>query len=1180
MGRKSRLKRERREAARTEPFTRLKRESGLRVLATASVSPTASYRLCSILTAFVELLRRPRDGKIEAGAEHLDELLEGIPDEVKLLLPMQEDFVPVDVRYDVRARWRDGLYRLVPGGFEAPVSIIESARFHARVLDPHLRARVGFGIGDLVELVLRASDAAVSALDSVWPDDEVDRDDPVRVSAEECQAFSSLATLASLAEECRDPDAAGSAVEWATVSVERAVDVLTARHHTLGPVLAVETETESHPVPPGMLLDVVFEGVPRLRELALGDSQVAELWERAAKQEVLRTLAALGPYIAAGEVDGKPVDFLIRVEGYLVLAVCVIPTPGVGEVRRAKSRLRGVKPGVRVDVGGGEHVDIDTATEVARLVVFVDAEGMIMGSLADEVHVQTATLQELRWIVGTSERPSDLPRFLIDRTEDETRGMSFGTFDQWEVWRTGTPGPFQMGVTPSFVSWAAHSEHAEWEHHHETAWVTESLFLVGLGSVAEWTHCSVDSSGPTEAAELIDAARQRAVRVAVVGDIVVAVGWDAWDDAQLPAVNVGRAVMWRLLHAEPMVDELSEQGRVLRIQVLSRPDGDAMSVEAHRDVDGLVSLTYSTTGDGQDLSGVEVAIGRALASLSERDAERAWSAWDDSPPGLWVEARSVPFVVSEPTLFTPPHPAVVAAERRELARSLHDSRQQTGTYRDEDAVRLETRIDEILRSRLLSLLDGVDRSSVVQTAARTLEQLHARREADAVDADHRRQLRVAAGQAFDLDEATHAQQQLTSWARALAHVLELALTTPTGGSSGGEFTGRLQAQVAAVASLVLESGQRRAVAHFGLMDVESNISDSYEVTQTQLLGQVDLGQFARTRAAERLGDKDELDQVVYFDETDAVALNDVLKTHLGFTATTMRTLLSAAARWPVSQPLMTATTTPDELTERVLQLEGQSEPEVRAAIDWLTLRPDNLADPLDHWNVDQRNHRLASRPFVELSSTQLLIAPRSVDYADEVIGGHLTDFRSPWGFAGPAGLRDDQARLRENRNMRFEREVEAVLTAGSSFHVRRNLKQGSVVDGWVLEREVDLVVVDAHRRRIWILDVKDPAVPFAPNQIHRSVKRYHGDRGHVPKVLGSVSRAREHATGVASALLAQKCTGEWDVIGGIVSRRIEAAAFVGDPGVRFMTPHTAVQTLDADTMPSADYGAVRHVGSD
>lgn len=1146
------------------------------VLAAASLAPTASYRLVSILTAYVTILQRPQDGAVETGAEHLAELLDGIPSEVKASLPMLEDFVPLDVRSGVRSRWRGGLYRLVPGGFEAPVSIIESARFHSRVLDPSLYEQLGFGIGDLVELVLRASDSAIAHLEPAWPPGPVDRDAEVRVSSDECESMAEVPSLADLVKDCADPEAARSALAWATVRLEDAAETLASQRHSIGPVLAVGTDGAISPVPPGMLLDGVFEAIPLLRSFALEDDEVAERWQQAARLEVLSHLVALGPYATDCEIDGEDrVDFLIRVSADLVLAVCVVATPDGRELSRAKSRLRRVVPGVSIRVGEDGHLDIDLSAEVARLAVLIDGESMFVGTLAGEAHVQTVTLQELRWMVSTSDRRSDVPRFLIDRTEDDTRGMAFGTIDQWEVWRTGTPGPFQMGISPDFVAWAPHSEKAEWEHHRDTAWVTKALFEVGQGSVAEWTSCTVDEDGPVAVAELVDAARHRAIRVAVVRGVVVAVTWALLDGARLSGGDIARAVMWRLVHAAPAVAELAEPRGLLRAQVAPGVDGPETAVEARRSTVGVVTIIHSTAEGQEGLAAVEGQVGRALASLPGVDADIVLEAWEDAPPGLVVEARVVPYVVTEPPFFSPPHPAIVAAERRELARALYADDQPTGSYTGSDAVELERRIDEHLQKRLLGLLDGVRNGSMIRTAAKSLEQLHARREFDAADDANQRRLRDAAGQATDLDELSRSRQESTIWVRSLAHLVELALTGPSADQGDSSFAGRVEDQAVAVASLVLESGQRRSIAHFGLTDVETIISDSYEVTLTQSPGQIDIDAFARTRLATQVDERAAPDAIAYFRTEDAESISQLLETHLGFSLAAMRRLLATMTRWPVSDHDLVAEANLDELVQRASSDDPQIEPALRTAADWLTLRADHLADPLDHWNVDQRDHRLATRPLIDLGSGHLLIAPRGAGQSEEIIIGHLTDFRSPWGSSGPEKMRSELARLREARNVRFEREMEAALADATALTLRRNLKQGSSLGGWTLEREVDLIVVDGRRHRLWIVDVKDPTVPFAPNQIGRSLTRYYAEDGHVPKVLGSVARARPHAESVAAELLVENPGVEWDVRGAIISRRIEAAAFVEEPGLHFMTHLTAAETLDADVLPDADYGAVR-----
>jgi hypothetical protein len=116
------------------------------VLSAASVSPTAAFCQSLMAGAVVALHRREVDGTVAAYAQDLAELL--ATGAAQASPQAFDSYEPLDVRLGVQARWSQGLFRLAPGGWERPVSIVEEAKLLARALDPTLDGLLGFGLAD------------------------------------------------------------------------------------------------------------------------------------------------------------------------------------------------------------------------------------------------------------------------------------------------------------------------------------------------------------------------------------------------------------------------------------------------------------------------------------------------------------------------------------------------------------------------------------------------------------------------------------------------------------------------------------------------------------------------------------------------------------------------------------------------------------------------------------------------------------------------------------------------------------------------------------------------------------------------------------------------------------------------------------------------------------------------
>ena len=104
-----------------------------------------------------------------------------------------------------------------------------------------------------------------------------------------------------------------------------------------------------------------------------------------------------------------------------------------------------------------------------------------------------------------------------------------------------------------------------------------------------------------------------------------------------------------------------------------------------------------------------------------------------------------------------------------------------------------------------------------------------------------------------------------------------------------------------------------------------------------------------------------------------------------------------------------------------------------------------------------------------------------------------------------------------------------------------------------------------------MVEVKDRTIAWSPHQIRKAIDEFNGEKGYASKVVANVAIIASHADLVAASLGA-RARERWDVRGAMVTRRIEPAAFAGEPPILYCTVDAIPATFDADYLPGARYG--------
>ena len=288
-------------------WVRFTRHSALAVLSAASVSPTAAFRQSLMAAPVVALHRRDVDGTVVASAENLARGL--ATGAAQASLRAFDSYEPLDVRLSVRARWAQGLFRLAPGGWERPVSIVEEAKLLARALDPTLDGLLGFGLADLAELILRHMDASLERMSPHWSSD-ADAGMPVwerevAVTDEEVDAAVADLDIASTVASCDDPVRAERALRWASCEPDQLNAAEDGQSATFGRVIAVRRGDDFEALPVGFMIDGLYGAMDALRAIALSEASAREALAAVGRRRVRHLVSGPGAWLVVDADAGS-----------------------------------------------------------------------------------------------------------------------------------------------------------------------------------------------------------------------------------------------------------------------------------------------------------------------------------------------------------------------------------------------------------------------------------------------------------------------------------------------------------------------------------------------------------------------------------------------------------------------------------------------------------------------------------------------------------------------------------------------------------------------------------------------------------------------------------------------------------------------------------------------------------
>ncbi|WP_019061576.1 hypothetical protein [Streptomyces prunicolor] len=1202
-------------------------DSLLVLLQAALTSPDFQRLEDHLLLVLTRVLRTPSRPGMPVGADDLP----GLIDAIVRAAPgrgVRTGRDPSDLRAGVGSTVSGERLLVHPGQLDHTLLVLRSLELTALAVDQPLREAVGFGIGDVLDLALRITDRALSALTPAWPEPYVSPDDApehrlaCRITSAEVDAATAIATAdpVDLVPSCRHPEHARRALTWLTSPIKDLP--LRYRPHAplLGPVLAVTAHGRRLPVPAGAATDAIAPAATRLFAL-LPPAELAAAEERLQEVTVARLAQLLGvDHFPA--IPGRVCRMTSPTHRYDIAVVSALADGALsGRVEEGRAALADTPPGHgRLVVYGGPRV---LTRELIRDTAFLHVE-----ELAEILHQSNGD-------------PTLAALFILELTEHPgVHGVAYlDALDAWSLWhRNATlllPGPDRDGI--AFVPVTPCDE--VWEHAAVHAATDRVLSAAGLPCVRDFTRVTPvaperGARGTRACLEYRSSEGTLLIRTSTVPPMVIvavpsqqrggpldARGMDDLADSLHTTLTTIEPVVAHAtlpdgaplivdmtVSAEPhqlptgAMDSADDADAEERLLVLAGSDPETARI-------GLVvdpPLLAAFAGDGQQGHRIlgrlvhelitQVRTGRAAGPGT--DIDTFTDAWNNAHPLLLLAGITNSWPAARPAFTLPRTPHLHARALRAAAAAVRRASVPVGTWHGADACRPGGPAEQLLHALETELADQISahQPALFGELARHLNAAWSHRTRSHTTIT----VNLAAPWADNWAEESRRQQQDAMTATSALHLLlQQALVTPPAGDRPVDVLA--VAELVALAEVVYTTGIAAVSAARRLHDLVLTIdpsglfnlsADPNTSAPAQGTANADhLGfdaeayQHARhQRMIEAAADT----ELKSFDAADVLARAQV-RTPVGFTAAALPTgselakadqllikdwgcgldaivaVLATASDWATGER-GTITVTSEELVAESAAWSGLPAEQLHAAVDRLRLHPGNAEGPGEHAYTEvERRIRPLTHPLIA-HGEQLLVLPWLAHVSLETWAANLDDGHLPHPEL-PAPVDKALFRYRQQLDQRLEKDVrDAARRAGLPHRFRLLEKTAATLGIPGLIGEIDLLVADSDTHRLWVIEAKNPTRAVAVHALQQHMKRF--TTRYRDKLLSKAATVAQHAVQAAAAC---GVDGEypWRVQPLMVTRTIEPAAFLVDPRV----PYTTVDHLAAILSQPHDPGS-------
>jgi hypothetical protein len=292
----------------------------------------------------------------------------------------------------------------------------------------------------------------------------------------------------------------------------------------------------------------------------------------------------------------------------------------------------------------------------------------------------------------------------------------------------------------------------------------------------------------------------------------------------------------------------------------------------------------------------------------------------------------------------------------------------------------------------------------------------------------------------------------------------------------------------------------------------------------------------------------------------------LLKAHLGTGLNGLIAIMGTAVNWHGRDDDV-RTVNREDLIREARSWSGLPSSEISSALNRLLLKRDLLGDgPLEYWKVEGRSYRLSIRPLIELKGDRILLLPWLIHTAQSVYLAYLLDSRLPWPISElPSAVVDAFVRYRQIQNKALQRQV-AKVAKGLDLVVKETIHENvAAKHGIQIKGDIDALVADTRRRRLWVCEVKDPRSAISPPTISSGIEKFLERGGFVDQLRTRLRAVEQNLSGALEILGLNGEAQAWKSRPLMVTRRIEPAGFAYNLEIPFVPIAALRDTLMSDS---------------
>lgn len=850
------------------------------LLAAAGASPTVRHKWVRV-GHLVELASKTTglSGKL-ADPHVLHDLLDRAAESIGNIY-MYEDYLPEDPRDDVRIRISDYTLRIGPGDIERPVADIDRALMVSKAIDPFLTDRVGFGVRDLLDVVLGYQDAAIATVAESWPEGHIDLDEDTVVTRQEVEAAKRLLDLGTPAH-LLPTERHRLALSWITCTSAALSYDPGSQQSPVGRFLRVEDPSWVEPrwLPLHFVPGALGHAVSELAAQVATDPDARRRFAEVAAAEVRDALWRFGEVFGPPDVAGAPIAsprnvvqwassatarHFVLVQVMSELSVELFAMPDEPETMRAARSAASdpANPGkVAMTYGemtmrpGAEVVPLLVAASPSHIAAFV------------RPGLPAVSLDDLRWMSKSADSALDLFNYCRDMSRpDLPHFMGYEAINIWEWWRSNGKSFFSGGQAPSLMTITPHWGTAEWVLGAKRTPVEVALARLGLPALRdleadpEDDHVGprllagrVRDSTPVEASKGRHKAPEPIGWSLHVSEVPVAVealrkGWPAHLFTFLSDLAIGLsyafeqiADVWVEAHRDTDVrgyvfnlTTASSDGDVLRLLHKSPPGASSspngpdgvITVEVEVELDPTLDDDFDLTAAFQTSMATVIADAARAAGVSGDASDTIKAAIMSGPPTFAVETLRPLTSRNDFSSPVPLNEALVSIVDRKIAEAVSDAGIEPGEYRGTPAKEIDR---DVLAPTALALLDAAlathSMDELLQFGMEQIERCLAHKSRGQMTARHATDILSVS---WDPLERLHASEsELNTLRRCIEVAMEAALrSAPSGSAPVDDLT---WGEILAAARAYLAATTRSEAIHHQVSETVLEISTSFELS--------------------------------------------------------------------------------------------------------------------------------------------------------------------------------------------------------------------------------------------------------------------------------------------------------------------------------------------------------------